>query len=426
MRRIKPVLLCFFVAVSFFGCRRAPETKGVTLRVAGWGDIEEARIVQGVVAEFQKLHPNVNVQVLRIPFNEYITKILTQAAAGEAPDVIAVNAEQLSTFMRKDVWLDLFPYARNDQDIKLENYYPEALARYTVKGKLIALPRDIAPICVVYYNADAFRKAGLPLPKNDWNTEQFLNTAKALTKKNKEGKTVQWGFVDDWAIWDAWVYTFGGKIVDRVEKPTKVLLDEPEAVRGVQFRADLIHRYKVLPGPASLSAMGGLGNADLFMNGTAAMFYSGIWKTPQFRNIRAFQWDVVQFPKGPGGKRGYPMSAAGYGVMKNTKHPDLAYQLVKFLAGEPGQSGMAETGLTQPALRNLAASPVFLDEKPPKSKAFLVDAVRFGIFQPLHPDVNEWMNLIGSALDRVWSGQETAEQALGRVVPEINRKFFTE
>jgi maltose-binding protein MalE len=81
--------------------------------------------------------------------------------------------------------------------------------------------------------------------------------------------------------------------------------------------------------------------------------------------------------------------------------------------------------LTQPALKTLAKSPVFLDGQDPKSKGFLVDAVKEGTFQPIDPNLNEWYNsMVVPALDKVWNGQETAAQALSKVSATINQKFY--
>ncbi len=48
-----------------------------------------------------------------------------------------------------------------------------------------------------------------------------------------------------------------------------------------------------------------MGTGDLFINGNVAMFLSGIWKTPTFRQAKNFKWDVVMLPKGPGGNRAF-------------------------------------------------------------------------------------------------------------------------
>jgi multiple sugar transport system substrate-binding protein len=405
------------------GCGQGSK-KGITLRCIGWGDVEEEKILEAAVREFNQAHPDVEVTMERAPYNDYITKVLTEFAGGLAPDVMAVNAEQMVAFSSRGILVDLKPYADKDTNLKLADFYPEAVDHYTVNGQLEALPRDIAPVAVIYYNKKKFDEAHLPYPKNGWDQTQFLATAKKLTQTGADGRTTQFGFVDDWSIWDAWVYSNGGSLVDNEKKPTRCTLDSAAAISGVQFRSDLINKYHVMPSPANMTAMGGLGNSDLFMNGTVAMLYSGIWKTPVLRQIKDFDWDIVEFPVGPKGHRGFPMSAAGYAVVKTCQHPDIAYELVKFLAGEVGQKYMAATGLTQPAMKSLAKSPVFLDGQKPVSKAFLVDAVKDGHFQPYDPNLLEWINMVGSALDRVWNGDDTAEKALTKITKEINGKFY--
>lgn len=414
--------LLVFSPIFFSGCYQPK--KGITLRCIGWGDEAETHILQNAVEEFKKNHPDVNVELSRAPYGEYITKVLTQFAGGTAPDVMAVNAEQMISFASRGIFVDLKPYVDKDSTLKLSDFYPEATDHYTVNGVLTALPRDIAPVAVIYYNKNEFDAAGLPYPKDNWDYQQFLETAQKLTKKEGNGRVTQFGFVDFTPTWDAWVYAFGGKLVDNDKNPTRCLLDSPEAAAGAQFRADLINKYHVCPSSADFTAMGGLGNSDLFMNGTAAMFYCGIWTTPQFRTITKFDWDVVEFPKGPKGLRAFPMSAAGYGIVKTCKNPDLAYELVKYLAGETGQKFMASTGLTQPALKTLADSPVFLDGQRPKSKKFLVNAVKYGIFQPVDPNEAEWYQMVASEMDRVFNGDETAAAGLAKMTRVINAKFY--
>jgi multiple sugar transport system substrate-binding protein len=397
---------------------------GVVLKCIGWGGIEETKIIQEAVAEFKKAHPGVEVQLQGAPYGEYITKILTQYSAGLAPDVMCVNAEQMISFASRDIFVDLKPYAAKDPSIKLKDFYPEAIAHYTYKGVLTALPRDIAPIAVIYYNKKKFDEAGLPYPKDSWTKEQFLETAQKLTKKDAKGKTIQYGFVDDYPNWGAWVNAYGGTWVDNERDPKRCTLDSPEAVAGVQFRSDLIHKYGVSPSPTFMAAMGGMDYSDIFAQGMAAMFHSGIWHTPKFRKFKDFSWDAVEFPKGAGGKRNFPLSAAGYGILKTSKNPELAYELVKFLAGEVGQKYMAATGLTQPAIKRLAKSPVFLDGQAPKSKGFLVNAVKYGHFQPMDPNINEWKAMVDSAMDRVWNDKADVAKSLTKVTKEINSKFY--
>jgi multiple sugar transport system substrate-binding protein len=396
----------------------------VVLKCAGWGDVEETKILPIVLQEFKKTHPSAEVELYRAPYNDYISKILTLFSAGMAPDVMAINGEDFPIFSSKDLYLDLRPFIEKDPAIKLTDFYPQALQCYTNHGALDALPRDIAPIAVVYYNKKKFDEAGLPYPKDSWNVEEFLKTARRLTRREADGRTSQFGFVEDWANWESWVYEFGGSLVDDVRKPTRCVLDSAEAVEAVQFRADLVNSYGVIPSAANITALGGLGNSDLFMNGSAVMFFSGIWLVPQFRNIKNFDWDVVEFPKGPKGRRAYFVSPTAYGILKTTRNPQLAYELVTFLAGRTAQSLMAKTGLTQPASKAIAGSGAFLDGQKPRSKGFLLDAVQYGVFRPFDPNAREWMDLVSSRLDQVWEGKKTAGEVLRQVAAEINKKYY--
>jgi multiple sugar transport system substrate-binding protein len=179
-----------------------------------------------------------------------------------------------------------------------------------------------------------------------------------------------------------------------------------------------------MPAPSFVTAMGGLGNSDLFINGKVVMYHSGLWQVPSFRQIKGFDWDVVEFPKGPKGRRALVMEGWAFGMVKGSAHPDLAYELVKYLTGEKGQQYMAATGSAQPALMKVASSKYFLDGQTPKSKGFLLKAVKDGHFEPFDPQIVEWRSLILTNLDRVWSGTETAEQVLTRSTQEVNTKFF--
>jgi len=419
------VCLSFILAFVASACKTKSDGKNV-IRVASWGDVAEIAIQQESMKEFERLHPGVKIEFIHIPFNDYVTKISTQFASNMAPDVMAINAEQLPAFADRGIFQDLMPYLANDKTVKLKDLYPEALDRYTVDGKLLGLPRDIAPICVIFYNKDAFKEAGLKPPSKDWGMAEFLKDAQALMKRDADGKVKRWGFVDDWPIWEAWVLNHGGKLVDDVKRPTRCMLDQPEAIAGLQARADMMHKYKVMPAPSSMSAMGGMGTSDMFMNGTVGLFHGGIWKVPQFRKITAFDWDVAPFPRGPKGKAGFPMSAAGYGITKNAKDPQLCYEVIQFLSGEKGQIDMAKTGLAQPAMRKVAASPAFLDDQKPASKKFLLDSIQYGVYKPFDVHTDEWyFSLVGPKLDRVWNGNETAATAMPVAVAEVNKKFYS-
>jgi ABC-type glycerol-3-phosphate transport system substrate-binding protein len=275
----------------------------------------------------------------------------------------------------------------------------------------------------MYYNKKAFDEAGIPYPTDDWTTDEFVQMAKKVMKTDATGRVTRWGFMDDWVMPEAWVYDFGGSYVDDVKHPTRwTFATDPNTEKGVEFRSDLIHKYKVMVPPSSLSAMGGLGTSDLFENGTAAMFLTGIWKTPFFRQIKNFKWDVVMLPKGPNGQRAFSTGGSGYGILKSSPHKKEAWEFVKYISGEEGAKQLASTGFAQPALMSVAKSPVFVDNQDPQNKKMLLKAVQYVKYGPMCKNQDEVLHsVIGPELEKVWNGTETVETAMDHLRPRLKQ-----
>ena len=408
-------LLLSVLTAGSWGCAKLGGAP--TVKISSWGDVKENAILTDLINEFMKSHPDVKVELQRVPWGEYNTKLLTQYAGGIAPDVIFVSTDNIADLYYRHVLAPLDEYVKADPNFPVKDFYPTVMDRFTIDGSLYVIPRDISPVCLMYYNKKAFDEAGVAYPKDSWTWADFLAVSKKLVKKDASGRVTRWAFTEDWAMVEPWIYSSGGRWVDNPQKPGKWAFDTPEFVRGLQFRADLMLKYKIMPTPANMTAMGGTGSSDMFVNGTTAMMVSGVWKTPQFRDIKAFDWDVALFPRGPEGQRGYQSGGSGYGIMNTCKNKKAAWDLVSFLSGADGQRKMAATGLVQPSLMSAANSPVFLDGQKPLNKKILLAAEPFGIFMPL---MVNWLEFYqGSAIptfDNIWSGKITAQQAVSKLV----------
>ncbi len=306
-------------------------------------------------------------------------------------------------------------YLDKDPEVHLKDYYPQSLDAFTIGGKLYGLPRDISVIAVVYYNKALFQKAGLPFPTDHWNWDDFLEITRKLTARDAKGNVTCWGFVDDWTAAEPWFMSLGADYADDWRKPTHYTLGDPNFAKGLQFRSDLVYRYKVCPSSTAIMALGG-GPLDLFLNGQAALFFSGIWQAPRLRDITTFDWDCVLFPQGPTGKRGYRYAMSGYGMASTSKHKAEAWKLLKYLTGEEGQKGFAKSGLAQPAMVKVAESSAFLDGQKPLNKKVLLKGMPYGKWEPLALNWREVLEgIIQPELDRVWNNTESIQQALDKI-----------
>lgn len=400
------------------------------LRFRYWGDLEEIQIVDSLIKDFEAAHPGVKVRSERKPADRsYADLLLTEFASGSAPDVIFISTNDFTQFVGPRKFMDLGPFMEREPGIKLKDFYKPMTQAFSREGLLYALPRDVAPVACVYYNKALFDKAGLPYPKDGWNWQDLRRTAKALTIRAKNGAATQMGFADEWNLFESFVLSAGGGLVDDYMNPRRLKVDSPEALEGIKFRQMLLLQDKVMPLAADNQALNS-GPSALFMNSRLAMLYSGIWKTPQFRQIKDFDWDIAYFPKGPTGKRGFTAGGSGYAISADTKKADLGWELVKFLAGPEGQRRLAASGLLQPALKKLARSPAFLDGKKPLNKKFLLEAAEIGVPAPQMERWQEYVtNVWNPTTDPIWFKDATpadAERLVREAAAKGRKKYFPE
>ena len=159
----------------------------------------------------------------------------------------------------------------------------------------------------------------------------------------------------------------------------------------------------------------------MFANGRIAMFLSGIWETPQFRNY-SFDWDVVMFPKNKKGTRAFGTGGTGYAILKSSKHKKAAWEVIKALTGPEGQRQFAKRGLAQPARISVAESDAFAgDVAVPVNKKMLNEAVQYSVFSPFHPSWREIEEkIINPKLDLVFNGKKKAIEIVKELTPEVN------
>jgi len=415
------IFLALILLIFINGCGKKERKEAIpTIRVAFWGTPEEVEIIESIMGPWQKEHPEIKVELEHTPFAGYVNKILTRIAGGAPPDVICIEANLFVNLWTKGIFLDLTPFLEKEKNFSIKDFFPEVVNRFTVNGKIYAIPRDTAPYACVYYNKKVFDEKKVPYPTDDWTWQDLLEKAQALTEYDEQGKAIRYGFYG-WA-WQNFVYSNGGALVDNVEKPTRCLLDRPESIEGLEFYVDLIHKYKVSPAPNALINLG-MGVQMMFMTGRLAMFSSGIWETPILRKAKDLDWDVVMFPKGPKGIRGFGTGGSGYGILKTTKYPKEAWEVVKALTDERAQTILADSGLAQPANRKIAESEHFAyDDKLPKNKKMLNEAVKYITYDPFHgrwKEINELY--IVPEFDMVFNGQRTVREAIAKIVPEINK-----
>jgi ABC-type glycerol-3-phosphate transport system substrate-binding protein len=426
---MKKILSVLCVLILMMGCGTRKEDENmITIRVGLWGTPEESKIIASILKEWQKDHPNIKVRLDHTNYGGYVSKTLTQVAGGAAPDIICTEVDMFVNYVKKGVLEPLDRFIKLDKSFHLDDFFPEVLDRFTVDDKLYVIPRDTAPFACVYYNKDLFDVAGIAYPTDEWTWDEMLDKAKKMTILGNNRRYEQYGFYA-WA-WQNFIYSNGGQLVDDVKNPTQCLMGMQRSLEGLQFYRDLIHEHHVMPAPTAMTNIG-MGVQSMFVAGKLAMFSSGIWETPTLRNKtklmaskgQKFRWDVAMFPKGRHGDYGFGTGGSGYGILKTSRHKKEAWEVVKALCNESGQTMLGKSGLAQPANQRIAKGEAWAENKDlPVNKKMLNKAVKYVTYNPFHERWAEIQQLyIIPKLELVFNGKMSVKDAVMEFLPVVNK-----
>jgi len=375
------LVLLVVPALVFAGGQK--ETKGgkVTISVMKYADETDIGKVKGykgpsdkLIAIFMEKHPNIEVKPIYLNEKYYPTYTI-KLAAGEAPDLVWMGVGFLG-FAGQGAFLDLSKRIKSDKSFNLDAIFPAILDMYKYKGHLYGVP-DAVTTNVVAYNKAIFDKAGMAYPKDNWTVDDMVAKAKKLTKDiNGNGVNDQWGIAD----WDRYGVTsllYGGRLVNK--EGTKIVFDRPIARAQLQIWYDMMFKYKITPLPAQSTTLFGQGSFRAFRSGKVAMSVLAAWGRLPVRTVKDFDWDVVMYPSYKG-QIGVYMSGEAYLISASTKHPDEAYEFLKFTTTKKWMSLQTGEGSSIPSLKALADSDFFLEpQKKPKNAVAFLKMLKYGI-----------------------------------------------
>ncbi len=290
--------------------------------------------------------PGAEVTIEIQPWSEYWTLLKTNAAGGDLPDVFNMNHTYVFFYLDNEVLLNLQPYW--DEFGVDTNLWGSGLVgpyRWGENGDLYAAPVEWVTSALLY-NKDMFDAAGLEYPTADWTWDDFAAAAEALTDPENDvyGAAV---YSEYQAGYSNWIAATGEiPVIDAAR--TDCTLDNPGSIEALNFLKGL-YDAGYMP---SVSTMGGASADDAFnfwASQKVAMVTAGAWKLPQALSEVTFNWDIVQLPKHPEtGRSRSNVHAVGYVASASTPNPDLAANLILFLASDAGQRFFAEGGSVAP------------------------------------------------------------------------------
>jgi multiple sugar transport system substrate-binding protein len=391
------------------------QAQPVTLLWAFWGSPEEAKTHLAVADAFMAEHPDIKIETMVEPWNDYFTKVQTLWASGDPsaiPDVLFLWPTP--RYAADGVLENLQPWIEKS-GYDLSDYWPALLESAMYEGDVYGLPRDIS-VDVLYYNKDIFDAVGVAYPDDTWTWDDLLAAAQKLTVVEDSGRVTRYALGMEGGKYQDWIGQNRGSILDDMRNPTKCTLTEPAAMQAVKFFADMMDNNYAMR-DANLSQAGG--DAAVFQSGEVAMIIQNSSRVSAF-NAANMNYDVSVLPIPQGGQRSNAAGGAAWVMSSASTKKDAAWTFLSWLqSSDGGEKLYTESGEIFPALSSTARSDAFLKsgQPPANRQAFLTEAENakvgnFGYFP-------EWDELDSSILtpnlQRIWSGEGTPEQ----VLPEI-------
>jgi len=282
---------------------------------------------------YEREHPGVKVNVV----DAQLDKLLAMLASTQDIDVIAHADNTFPQLQYLGLLADLTKYLDIDSSVKTSDFFPELPRMFTDKNRLYAIPWVWSTVSAMY-NKDLFGEAGLVYPTQNWTWVDLLQSTRKITKDTDgNGYNDRWGFGDEFPSahnLPIWILGAGGQLWN--EDRTKTLIDSPESIYGLKFNLDLYDTYNCGPGtnePDMRVQQTGpyLKYAQLFDLGRLGVLYATRFYITQ--NVSSA---LAPLPIGPAGIRPATISAQWMAMSANTKHPDEAWDLLKFLTSTEG------------------------------------------------------------------------------------------
>ena len=296
--------------------------------------------VQRFIAdEYKKrFDPNVSLEITAYPgLNEQRVGVKA-AMAGQSPtpDIIAVEpgAYAVDLYTSGSV-LDFRKVFAEDPEYQ-RGFWPNALELLTINDTVVTVPA-VTNTVIVYYNKGLFAQHGLEVPQT---LDDLKKIGAVLSGKGIIPIAYPAGQDRNFPIFPFYTYAGGAKSdkllreADLGRRPWT----SPELVAAAEFVEMMARSGLYAKGPLGIKEPDAI---SLFATGKSAMFWGGQWMR---RSIRAalppgFDLGIFPFPAVvPGGNRPV-LSSVGITLTVNarSKHPDLAFEMIKALTGAWGK-----------------------------------------------------------------------------------------
>ena len=370
------------------------------------------KIVDGMVAEFEKKNPDIHVKAIYAGnYNDARIKSLAALKSGKPAQTAVMFSIDIYELIEQGAIVSFDDIVETDEEKAwLKSFYPALMENGKTMGKTWGIPFQRSTI-VMYYNKDAFRAAGLDpnKPPATWN--EFVSMGKKLTKKSGD-KVDQWGAMIPSTGYPYWMFGALTKQNDQVlmnGAGNKTFFDAAATVDALQFWKDLGSKHKIMP--SGTIEWGTL--RQNFLAGKTAMMWHSTGNLTVVKKKAKFDFGVAMLPENK--KRGTPTGGGNFYIFKKSSPQErkASMKLIRFLTSpERTAEWSMKTGYlaTSPAAYATPKLTQYVKDFPPAAVAR--DQLKFATAELSTYQTGRVRKLLDDAIQSALTGAKTPKQAL--------------
>jgi sn-glycerol 3-phosphate transport system substrate-binding protein len=269
--------------------------------------------VEGLVADFEKLHPDISIQpVYTGDYATTVTKALTAFRGGNAPQIAVIGDIEAYSLIDAGAILPVSDLANDEAGkVWIDGFYPAFIRK--IQGKVWSIPFQRSTV-VLYWNKQAFQQAGLNGETPPANWQQVVDFGQKLVVRNGN-EVKQWGIEIPSTPIGYWTFqgiaATNGSHLDN-GKGTAVTFNTPANVEALTWLTDLAQKYQVSPKGAITWST----TPQDFIDGKTAMMVTTTGNLTTVRENAKFPFGVAMLPEKT--QRGSPTGGGNLYLFKGT------------------------------------------------------------------------------------------------------------
>ncbi|WP_313578667.1 ABC transporter substrate-binding protein [Lacrimispora sp.] len=383
------------------------EAQVITFWYNNTGD--EAAVYEKAISEYNASQSNYKVEGLSVTDAQ---KVIVAMSSNESPDVIKISNQTVVQYQKNGLLENLQPYA-DKESFDSSIYSEQAMNANTIDRNIYALPLDAYTI-QMYYNKELLKEAGYTEPPK--TMEEMYEMAVKATKVDGSGNIEVLGYplFPYASARQELIYGFGGRWWDEDSNVT------PDNA-GILDSLNMNVKYRNQFGGKALDGFIGTANTnryteqDMFFQGKQLFRLDGSWLPTMMKNFNStVDYGITLIPGTQAnpelrGTSRYETDSVAVPAM--AKNKDGAWDFTRWLCSQEGAKIIDLGTGNLPAVKALYDD---ADIKAVPGFTEFIDALKQekGIQYPVMADYDEYISMINAALDTVYSGSKTPEEAL--------------